>query len=106
MNKHRYAIRLSNQEAIKLYEKDLKELQKQLAHEIDMNAQGKAKKMDMDDLIDQFIGDLEFNVLIIWADILDVKHGEDMWLDDMWPDAESELRQKVAEAMGNIGKKG
>ncbi len=63
------------------------------------------KTMNMDDLIDQFVSDLDFDVLIIWADILDVEHDEGMWLDDMWPDCESELRQQVAEAMVNIGKK-
>ena len=41
--------------------------------------------MDIDDLIDQFVEDLDFEVLIIWADILDVEHDENMWLDDMWP---------------------
>ena len=61
--------------------------------------------MDMDDLIDQFVSDLDFDVLIIWADILDVEHDEDMWIDDMWPDCESELRQEVCEAMANIGRK-
>ena len=64
------------------------------------------KKMSMDDLIDQFVSDLDFDVLITWADILSVEHDEDMWLDDMWTDAESELRQEVAEAMGKIGQKG
>lgn len=61
--------------------------------------------MDIDDLIDQFVGDLKFEVLIIWADILNVEHDEDMWLDDMWPDAEEELRTEVAEAMCKVGEK-
>ena len=61
--------------------------------------------MDIDDLIDQFVSDLDFDVLIIWADILKVEHDEDMWLDDMWTDAENELRQEVAEAMAKIGRK-
>lgn len=60
--------------------------------------------MDIDDLIDQFIEDLDFDVLIIWADILNVEHDEDMWFDDMWPDAESELRVEVGDAMRKVGK--
>lgn len=63
------------------------------------------KKMDMDDLIDQFVGDLEFDVLVIWADILGVEHDENMWLDDMWPDSESELRVEVGDAMRKVGVK-
>lgn len=61
--------------------------------------------MDMDDLIDQFVSDLDFDVLIIWADILNVEHDENMWLDDMWTDAEEELRTEVAEAMRKVGVK-
>lgn len=61
--------------------------------------------MDIDDLIDQFIEDLDFEVLIIWADILGVEHEEDMWLDDMWTDCESELRAEVGDAMRKVGKK-
>ena len=62
-------------------------------------------KMTLDDLIDQFIEDLDFKVLIIWADILGVEHDEDMWLDDMWPDAENELRVQVGDAMRKVGEK-
>lgn len=61
--------------------------------------------MDMDDLIDQFVSDLDFEVLIIWADILNVEHDEDMWLDDMWTDCEDELRVEVAEAVRKVGEK-
>lgn len=59
--------------------------------------------MSIEDLIDQFIEDLDFDVLIIWADILDVEHDESQWLDDMWPEYECELRTAVGEAMANIG---
>lgn len=62
-------------------------------------------KMSMDNLIDQFVENLDFDVLIIWADILDVEHEENLWLDDMWPELESELRVKVSEAMAEIGRK-
>jgi hypothetical protein len=60
--------------------------------------------MNMADIIDQFTEDLTFDALIIWADILKVEHDEGMWLDDEWPDRESELRTKVAEAMERVGK--
>lgn len=43
--------------------------------------------MDIDDLIDQFVEDLEFDVLIIW------------------PDCESELRVAVGDAMRKVGMK-
>lgn len=59
----------------------------------------------MDDLIEQFVRDLDFDVLVIWADILDVEHDEGTWLDDMWPDRGSELRQEVGDAMAKIGQK-
>ena len=61
--------------------------------------------MTMDDLIEQFVTDLEFDVLIIWADILGVEHDENFWLDDMWPDCEAELRTKVGDAMAEVGQK-
>lgn len=60
--------------------------------------------MDMTDLITQFTEDLTFDVLIIWADILGVEHDENMWIDDMWVEKETELRQEVAEAMERVRK--
>jgi hypothetical protein len=77
-----------------IWKKELRELIKKLQPFF------KEHKMDMDDLIDQFVGDLAFEVLIIWADILNVEHDE-----DMWTDCESDLRQKVTEAMGKVGEK-
>jgi hypothetical protein len=38
-------------------------------------------------------------------DILGVEHDENHWLDDMWPELEGELREKVGEAMTRVGKK-
>jgi len=60
--------------------------------------------MTLDTLITQFVGDLNFEVLIIWADILKVPHNESQWLDDDFPDKTDELRVAVAEAMGKMGK--
>ena len=59
--------------------------------------------MNTENLIDQFVEDLDFDVLIIWADILGVEHEEKSWLDDMWPDKESELRVEVMNAMAKVG---
>ncbi len=64
------------------------------------------KTMTITGLIEQFVEDLDFDMLIDWADILNVEHDEKNWLDDEWPDKENELRVAVAEAMRNIGKKG
>jgi hypothetical protein len=59
-------------------------------------------KLSIDDLIDQFIEDLDFDVLLIWADILEVEVNYPP-VDDMWPDWENELRVEVAGAMRMIG---
>ena len=62
------------------------------------------ESLTLDSLIDQFVEDLDFDTLIVWADILEVDHDEKMWLDDMWPDKESELREAVGNAMADVGK--
>lgn len=63
------------------------------------------KKIDRDDLIDQLVSDLALDVLVGWADILNVEHDFEQWLDDDYPDKEDELRVKVAEAMRKVGEK-
>lgn len=60
-------------------------------------------KLSIDGLIEQFVEDLEFDVLVIWADILKVGHDEELWLDDIWPEKENELRTEVAQAMMDVG---
>ena len=60
--------------------------------------------MTIDGLATQFVEELEFDTLLIWADIFCVDHDEKQWLDDMWPDKESELRTAVAEAMAELGR--
>ncbi len=62
-----------------------------------------AAKMSV--LATQFVDDLPFDVLIEWANILGVEHDEKQWLDDEWPEKDSEQRAKVAEAMEKVGKK-
>ena len=61
--------------------------------------------MTIDDLIDQLVEDLEFDVLIGWADILSVEHQEHFWMDDDYPERENELRVAVADAMRKVGEK-
>lgn len=60
--------------------------------------------MDINDLIDQFVEDLTFEALIIWADLLDVEVNYPP-LDDIWPDWDNELRVEVGEAMAKVGRK-
>ncbi len=60
--------------------------------------------MEIDDLIDQFTEDLELDVLVEWAKILEVEVNPPP-LGDMWPDWQNELRVEVAEAMGKVGVK-
>jgi hypothetical protein len=60
--------------------------------------------MNMDDLISQFTEDLTFDALLVWADILKIEHNHEQWLDDDYPEKESELRTAMAEAMERVGK--
>ncbi len=59
-------------------------------------------KMEMQDFIDQFTEDLQFDALKHWAAVLGIDY-EEPPIDDMWPDWESELRGKIAEGMAKIG---
>lgn len=52
----------------------------------------------------QLVEDMEFDVLIAWADILKVPHDEHTWMDDDWTYFENDLRVAVAEAMEKVGK--
>ncbi len=52
----------------------------------------------------QIVEDMEFDVLIAWADILSVPHDEHTWMDDDWIDFEDKLRVAVGNAMGKVGK--
>ncbi len=60
---------------------------------------------NMDDFYAQFVEDLDFDVLIGWADLFGIDHDYKSWLDDDYPDKESELRGQLAEAMGKVGEK-
>lgn len=53
--------------------------------------------MSKTDMICEFVEELDFDSLTRLADILDVEHDEDLWLDDLWLDYESELRQSVTD---------
>jgi len=50
-------------------------------------------------VVAQLFDDMSFDVLIDWADILGVEHCELLWLDDEWPDKESELKLQCTEAL-------
>ena len=58
--------------------------------------------MTIDQLIEQFAEDIQFDALKDWAEILGVDYEEPM-TDDEWPDWESELRGRTAEAMTKVG---
>ena len=63
--------------------------------------------MTLDDLYNlatQFVEELEFDTLLIWADILGVDCDENQWSDDDWVDRMEELQVAVAEAMVNLGR--
>ena len=57
---------------------------------------------NIDDIIDQFIEDIDFDILIAWAKFLNVEVNYPP-LDDMWPDWECELRVEVGDTMRQIG---
>ncbi len=59
--------------------------------------------MKINDLIDQFCDDLDFDALKPWAKKLDITYSAPSF-DDDWPDWEDELRVKLAEAMKGVGK--
>ena len=58
---------------------------------------------DIDDIIDEFVGALEFDQLKHWAKLLNVDY-EEPPLDDMYPDWEGEIRAGIAEEMLKVGK--
>lgn len=64
--------------------------------------------MTVDNSIEQFVENIEFDMLMALACLLhigrDVAHVPD-WLDDEWPDREDKLRVAVAEAMMKVGQK-
>lgn len=60
--------------------------------------------MDIDDAIDNFIGCLDFDQVIAWADLLEVEVNYPP-TSEMYPDWENELAVEVGEAMREVGKK-
>ena len=60
--------------------------------------------MNIDDLIDQFASDIQFDALEGWCAILGVDY-ELPPCDDMYPDWEDEIRVEIAHAMSEVGKK-
>ena len=62
------------------------------------------KKLDIDDVIDDFISILDFDQIIVWANILDVEINYPP-ISDMWPDWQNELAVEVGDAMRKVGEK-
>ncbi len=60
--------------------------------------------MKIADFASAFVECLDFDTLIVWADILNVPHDENYWTDDDMPDKEDDLRVAVAEAMSKVEK--
>ena len=60
--------------------------------------------MKLNNLIDQFTNDLDFEALKHWCAILSVDY-EEPPCGDIWPDWEDELRSEIAEAMMKLGDK-
>ena len=58
----------------------------------------------IDDLATQFVEDLTFEALLIWADTLGVFHDEKTWFGDTGLEKDNELRIAVAEAMAKLGR--
>ncbi len=52
----------------------------------------------VEDIIAELYDAMDFDMLISWADLLNVEHDKEHWLDDECTDKESALRQEVAEA--------
>ncbi len=69
------------------------------------DAFSQSPNLSLDDLINQFTEDLDFDALIGWADLFGIDHDYKSWFDDDYPDKESELRGQLAEAMNKVGKK-
>ena len=63
----------------------------------------KENEMTLNDFVTQFVEDLDFDVLIGWADMFGIDHDYKSWLDDDYPDKESELREQLVEAMLKVG---
>ena len=59
--------------------------------------------MNIDDLIDQFTEDIQFDALKDWCCVLGVDYEEP--LDDMYPDWECEIRTELGDAMRKVGEK-
>ena len=59
--------------------------------------------MNIEDLINQLVEDMDFDVLLEWANLFEIQPDQLSWPDDLWPDQEAGLRVNVAEAMRKVG---
>ncbi len=58
--------------------------------------------MNINDFIDQFVDDIDFDALKNWCEIFSI--GYEPRLDDNWPDWEDDIRLAIGEAMKKVGK--
>ena len=50
-----------------------------------------------------FVESMDLALVIAWANVLGVEHNEKSWLDDEYPDKESDLRVRLATAIARVG---
>ena len=59
-----------------------------------------------EEVIYELYAAMDFELLIIWADLYKVAHHEEEWLSSDWSDQEDGLRQEVADAAIKVFEKG
>ena len=52
----------------------------------------------------QTVETLDFDKLLLWANIFSVPHYEAEWMDDEWPDREDDLRADVVDAIDKFNR--
>lgn len=55
--------------------------------------------MSIESITEQFVEELDFKQVCEFTEVLGIENDSDQWLDDEWPDKESELRVKVAKQL-------
>ena len=73
-------------------------------HALPLKPTRKDNDMSMDDLIEQFIADIDFDAIKHWCAVFGIDYNEPP-LDDMYPDWEGEIRQEIGDAIAKVGVK-
>ncbi len=87
----------------RIIQESIAEIEKQLALFVYDKLQ-RMKSKDIDDVIDEFVGVLDFDAILQWAKVLEVEVNYPP-TDDMYPDWEDELAVEIGEAMRKVAKK-